>query len=102
MRPQAVRDIDSQAEYLAIHAGESVAHHFHGMVEETIANVLTAPESGAPWESDSPRLRELRYRIVRRFKNHVVFYRVTNDAVEIVRLLRGAQDLEQCLEENDE
>ncbi|MSU77306.1 MAG: type II toxin-antitoxin system RelE/ParE family toxin [Gemmataceae bacterium] len=41
------------------------------------------------------------YRTPGRFKNHVVFYQVLEDAVEIIRVLHASQDMEQALHQMD-
>jgi plasmid stabilization system protein ParE len=72
------------------------------MLAEVMMRIQEMPELGSPWESNVPTLQGLRFRIPRRFKNHVVFYRVTDDCIDIVRVLHGSRDLEKRLQEFDE
>ncbi len=102
MRPQAVRDLDEQIAYFVVNASKAVAIRFAHMANETIEMIMEMPELGAPWESDAAKLQGLRYRMMKRFKRHVVFYRVTDEAIEIDRILRGSRNLEQYLLEIDE
>ena len=41
-----------------------------------------------------PELAHLRFRRVSGFPNHVIFYFVHADAIEVLRILHGAQDLD--------
>lgn len=50
---------------------------------------------------DGSGLADLRSRTLKAFGNYVVVYRVRSDAVEIVRVLHGARDLEQVLRDDD-
>jgi toxin ParE1/3/4 len=102
IRPQAVRDIDGHSEYLALNRGERVAERFQQMVEEKLTEISEMPELGSIWESAAANLQGIRFRTLRRFRNHVVFYRVTDHGVEIVRLLHASQNLEERLQESDE
>lgn len=99
IRPRAVRDIDEQAAYLARHASEAVAVRFLGVLAEVMLRIMEMPELGPKWESDVPALRDLQFWIPKKFKNHMVFYRVAGDCIEIVRVLHGARDLERYLQE---
>ena len=49
------------------------------------------------WESEEPALRDIRVWPIRGFKNHLIFYRVQTDRLEIVRVLHGAQNIEKAL-----
>ena len=102
IRPQAAWDLDDHAMYLGINASPTIANRFQRMVEKTFAQILDAPELGSPWESSQEALQGVRFRLVHRFKNHVVFYRVIKENVEIVRVMHGSQDLKRHLEETDE
>lgn len=102
IRPRAVRDIDDHTEYLARNASVNVALRFQQMLEELLADIKAFPEMGAPWESTDATLTGMRYRILRRFNNHVVFFRTTDDHIEIVRVLHASQDLETHLREEYE
>lgn len=102
IRPRAVRDMDEQAAYLAQHASEAVAARFLEMLAELMARILEMPEAGPKWESAVPALQGLRFRTPRKFRKHLVFYRITDQSIEIVRVLHGSRDLEEHLQESDE
>jgi toxin ParE1/3/4 len=102
IRPLAIRDIDAHASYLAQHASEAVASRFLEMLASLMLRILETPELGPRWESDAPALQGVRFRNPRKFRNHLVFYRLTDDCIEIVRVLHGSRDLEKHLLESDD
>ena len=55
------------------------------------------PGVGGLWESDNPGLAGIRVSRIRRFKNYLIFYRVLDDGIEVVRVLHGARDIERFL-----
>jgi toxin ParE1/3/4 len=102
-RPAAVRDILQHADYLAEHASFAVATRFARAIEQTISKLATMPGMGTLWNAEHPRLSELRFFPVSKFRNHLVFYRPQPEGgVEVVRVLHGAQDIEALFDENDE
>jgi toxin ParE1/3/4 len=48
---------------------------------------------GNPREFRDPALTGMRSWPIRGFGNHLVFYRPTDDGIEILRVLHGARDL---------
>ena len=69
------------------------ALRFLDRAEETINGLVTSPSSGAPFWTDMPELRGMRTKLLKDFPNHVVFYIERDDVVEVVRVLRGGQDM---------
>ena len=102
IRPQAAADIDDQVWYFTLHASERVAERFQEMLHKTFARIEADPELGAPWESEHALLDGIRYWLVQKFKFNVVFYRVSTETIDIVRVLHASQDLDICLLETDE
>ena len=74
-------------EVLAQHCG------FSNHAEQTIKGLALFPASGAPIPSRLPELAGLRTKLVKDFPNHVVFYVERDEAIEVVRVLRGGQDM---------
>lgn len=56
------------------------------------------PRLGRTCEFGNPRLSGLRWLQVRGFDNYLVFYRTTNDEVEIIRVLHGLRDIKHVLD----
>jgi toxin ParE1/3/4 len=91
-RPEAIRDLEELAEYIAqrsVAAGE----RFYDAVKEAYRRLAEMPEAGSRWESDQPALRDVRCWTIRRFRNYVIFYRPLTNGIEILRVLRGARNL---------
>ena len=86
------------ATYLALEAGEEVAHRFATAAEKVFRDLAERPGLGSPrWQWVHPQLVGLRSRPIPGFENWLVFYFPIDDGVEIVRVLHGAQDLEDKL-----
>ena len=68
-------------------------------VEETIAFLLESPSAGRRREWCSPHLRGVRSWRVNGFRAYLIFYRVEEDGLRIVRLLHGARDIRRHLED---
>ena len=90
--PAADSDVDDLAEYIAQDSIEQ-AMRFYDAVNATYKMILQAPERWALYGFTHPRLSDLRKRSVLGFPNHLVFYRIDADIVEMVRVLHGARDL---------
>jgi toxin ParE1/3/4 len=92
-RPKAVQDAESIADYIA---GTSLdaAVRFLESTELTLAELAESPGLGSRFESTIPDLTGLRYRRVRGFPNHFLFFIEHDDAIEVLRILHGARDLD--------
>jgi len=97
MSPPARHDLIENADYLS---GTSLylAERFLDAVYQTCAAAAEMSGKGSPWVSDLPELAGLRFVKVIGFKNHLVFYSPAGDAITIVRLLHGAQDIASVFE----
>lgn len=91
-RPQAATDVEKHASYIA-DGSIDAAMRFLERAEQTIKGLALFPASGAPFPSRIPELAGMRTRLVKDFPNHVVFYVERDDVIEIVRVLRGGQDM---------
>ncbi len=98
IRPKAQADMDDTAEYLSQENPES-ARRFLAAIEETIQQLLTIPGLGRVRKYLNPKLKDLRSWRIRGFEKWLVFYRPTDDRIEIVRILHGARDLTPLLSE---
>ena len=75
--------------WLYIAAGSpSTADKFIDYVYEQCEHLLTSSEIGRTRDELLPGIRSLPV------KRYLVFYRVTNDAIEIVRVLSGYRDIQ--------
>jgi toxin ParE1/3/4 len=77
----------------------ATAHRFRTQAEATFQQLARMPGMGTRWEHEHQALAGLRFLPVSGFKQFLVFYRPLADAVEIVRVLRGARDIHRILRE---
>jgi toxin ParE1/3/4 len=60
------------------------------------------PEMGVTRDFDSPRLAGIRMFPVRGFDKYLVFYRLSGNAVEIIRVLHSARDVAGLFTEGED
>lgn len=87
---------------LAVHIGHdnvSAANRFLDASDETFASLPQQPFMGAVYPTKNPRLKGVRVIRVRGFPNHLAFYFVRANEIEIVRVIHGARDLDVALDE---
>jgi len=90
--PAAQADIDDTAEYISIDNVDA-GYRFLVGVDETLDRLIDMPGLGTPREYLNNRLSGLRSVPIRGFRNWLLFYRVVQDHVEVIRVLHGARDL---------
>ncbi|MHB9049886.1 MAG: type II toxin-antitoxin system RelE/ParE family toxin [Pirellulales bacterium] len=56
------------------------------------------PELGGLCQFTSPRAAGVRVWSIKGFENHLVFYRIVNENVEIVRMLHAARNIAEIFE----
>jgi toxin ParE1/3/4 len=77
----------------------AVAQRFVDRLQETLQATCSDVSPGMPFDSENPRLSGFRWIKVRDFSNHLIFFRVTADAIEVARILHGARDIETILDQ---
>ncbi len=85
--PDAARDLDEISAYYAvqnIEAGEKLLNEF----EAKCKYLVSFPKIGKSYQTLRVDLRGIS------FSGYVIFYRVTEDVVEILRVVSGSRDLE--------
>lgn len=88
-REAAEADVVEHCGYLG-RENQAIADRFLDRVWDTIELLRTAPMIGHRLASRDVRLREVRYKYVRSFPNHAVFYAVQGSRIEIVAVLHMA------------
>lgn len=96
--PAADLDLEDQAAYLASQASLETALRFYDAASSSFAALAGMPGIGEPWPSANPRLSGLRVWRIRGFENHLIFYRPSDDGIDIVRVLHAARDLDNALD----
>ncbi|MGY8769883.1 MAG: type II toxin-antitoxin system RelE/ParE family toxin [Pirellulales bacterium] len=92
-RPKAIEDIEEIADYIATDSLRA-AIRFLENTESTLQALAEFPSSGGLFHSDHPRLANVRFRRIKGFPKHVVFYIEKKDAIEVIRVLHGARNLD--------
>lgn len=98
LRPAAERDLERQARYIADSSGVGAARRFYRAAEETCQLIAGQPGIGRPIPYRNPLLAETRMFRMKRFTNHLIFYRPTKNGAEIIRVVHGARDIENLFE----
>ncbi len=97
-RPQARQDLVDQAVYIS-EENLAAAERFLDAAEDTFTLLTTQPEMGSLREFNNPRLVGLRMWPIKGFHRYLIFYRPTGDGIEIIRVLRGEQDIAAIFED---
>jgi len=96
--PLARLDLAACWAYIAERSPEA-AHRFRLAAEATFDVLARMLQVGAPYEVCNPRLQGLRCARVRRFRNHLIFYRPIDGGIDVIRVLHAARDIATILEE---
>ena len=90
---EAIRDMEQILDYLAntnINAGEKFLEEF----SKKCRYLTQFPLMGRSYREIRPYLRGLP------MKNYIIFYRLTEQGIEIMRVVKGDRDLEAFFSEN--
>lgn len=95
-RPRVLLDIEEHAGFIF---GDNMEAglRFPEACDATFERLLERPFIGSARRFKHSELSGLRLWPVQGFLNHLVFYFVREDGIEIIRVLHGAQDLESLL-----
>jgi len=96
IRPEAECDLIEHA----VFPGQDdplVARRFLAAAERVFAESARMPALGRLREFEDPRLAGLRSCLITPFDNYVAFYLHTATGIDVVRVLHGAQDIEEHL-----
>jgi toxin ParE1/3/4 len=94
-RPQAIKDLADIAVYLAEEGGsDNLAFRFLDAAEATFEQLAAMPEMGVARRYRDPELEGVRMWRITGFESHLIFYRPTENGVEIIRVIHGKRDIE--------
>ncbi len=96
IRPAALVDVDDIARYIR-KGSVDAAIRFYDAARLTFKSLAETPGIGPAVRSKSPKLQGIRKWAIHEFLNYLVFYRVHDDSLEIVRVLHGARRVYQIL-----
>ncbi len=97
-RPQVIRDLIEVATYIAADNLDA-SDRFLMAAESTFQKLAKAPKMGKPCQFSNPRLAGIRQQAIKGFRRFLIFYRIADDKVEILRVIHGARDLESILDD---
>jgi toxin ParE1/3/4 len=98
-RLKAVEDAEEIADYIAQDSLDA-ALRFLECTETTLSFLAGSPSIGSKFPVESPSLANLRTCRVKGFPNHLIFYIKHVGAIEVVRILHGARDIQTELGES--
>lgn len=98
-RPQVIRDLIELATYIA-EDNLDASDRFLAAAEETFKQLGNMPGMGKPCEFSNPNLAEVRQQPIKKFRKYLVFYRISDIGVEIIRVIHSARDVEAILDED--
>ncbi|MCE3016407.1 MAG: type II toxin-antitoxin system RelE/ParE family toxin [Pirellula sp.] len=93
-RPLAIEDIAGHSENIA-ESNLGAALRFLDAVESTVEFLCQFPEAGGIAPTTSPEAQGLRVKLVASFGNYMILYYVRSETIDIVRVIRGGQELDQ-------
>ena len=100
LKPQADRDINTQFEYIAKNNLDA-AIRFYEAAFSAFDVLRTNPNIGPAREFENLQLTGIRLWLVKGFEKYLIFYRATDEAVEILRVLHLARDID-CIWSGEE
>ncbi len=97
-RPLFVPDVEQCADYLVSEAGEEVARRWKDALAQTIALITKWPEIGRiRHDLPFPGIRSF---FLREFPRYLVFYRISGNTVELLRIRHGMMHLPGLFEDH--
>jgi toxin ParE1/3/4 len=100
-RPQVIQDLIGLATYIA-EDNLDASDLFLQAAEETFKQLGEIPQMGKFCQFSDHDLAGIRQQAIKGFRKYLIFYRLTDEGVEILRVIHGARDIEAILEEDFE
>jgi toxin ParE1/3/4 len=90
----ASADIVEQADWYEEKSDWKLAQRWSDAVTAAVLRIMRNPRSGTPCRFGPAELRNIRRVSISGFPKHLVYYKIWDDEVLILRVLHGARDLE--------
>lgn len=90
--PATERDID----YIAAISGGAAGLKFYRSAEQTLKLIAHRPAIGRRIPYRNPLLAETRILEMKGFPKHLIFYRTSEDEIEVIRVIHGARESRTC------
>ena len=101
LHDEAFHDLDEISAYLGENSPRASVR-FLESTQKAFQQISEKPYQGAPRDYDNPALVGLRVWAVPNFKNYGIYYLITLDTVEVLRVLHGARNLEAVFAPREE
>lgn len=98
-RPQFWIDLEEGVAYLAEKASPEIARRWHAEVMETVHRVEELPDLGRLRRDLKPP--EVRSLVLHRYPRYLLFYRWSEDTIEVLRIKHGMMNLPSLFEEDE-
>jgi toxin ParE1/3/4 len=102
IKDRATQDLRQLANYILANGNADVAVEFLNAAEVTFEQLLKTPAIGKVTQLVVSKLGEIRQWRIKYFNDYLIFYRIQDTTVEILRVFHGARDLADVLSELDE
>lgn len=93
-RSQAIVDVNEHAAFIA-DADLDAALRYLDAIEATVEFLCKCPEAGGKVPTTSPETNGLRAKLVVGFSNYVLLYRVSEERLDVLRVVRGGQEIDR-------
>ncbi|MCO8120492.1 type II toxin-antitoxin system RelE/ParE family toxin [Stieleria sp. TO1_6] len=93
-RQLAIEDIAGHSDRIA-ETNLDAAFRFLDAIEETVELLCQFPEAGGAVPTIRQEAEGLRAKLVNDFRSYVVLYFVTAETIDVARVIRGGQELDQ-------
>ena len=97
-RPQFWLDLEEGVAYLAKKASPEVARRWHEEVMATVRRVEEIPDLGRLRRDLKPP--DIRNLVLRRYPRYLLFYRCSEDTIEVLRIKHGMMNLPALFDED--
>lgn len=95
-RPEVEDDIYELTLHL-LTVSDNLARRFVDAVQKTLKQIAMHPGTGSPKVFATPALDGVRSWWVEGFRNHIIYYLVRTDGIEVLAVLHGARNIEAVL-----
>jgi toxin ParE1/3/4 len=100
-KPRARRDLLEHLVYIGENASVEDAERFLSAAEATFEHLAKRPAIGVRRDYHKPALAGLRMWPISGFDKYLVFYRPTEQGIDVIRVLHGARDLKRLFDEEE-
>ncbi len=91
--PAAKRDLITAADFIA-ESSMNASDRFLRATENAFKRLAEVPGLGVARDYDNPLYAGMQMWFVPNFRKYLIFYRATDDCIEIIRVLHGARDIQ--------